>query len=114
MQPRFRPELIAKRVHLHRHFNRICFAVSVSGFRPCRSPQTQTQALDALPAPINRQGNAHQANQQGEHPLGAGQLTKQVPRPWLAAPGSAISKISKAGNCYPPTTNGCGWTLALN
>ena len=59
MQPRFRPELIAKRVHLHPHFNRICFAISVSRFRPCRSPQTQTQALACGP------GISHLKNQQG-------------------------------------------------
>ncbi len=63
MQPRFRPELIAKRVQLHRHFNRICCAVSVSRFRPCRSPQTQTQA-QALALACGP-GISHLNNQQG-------------------------------------------------
>jgi hypothetical protein len=43
--------------------------------RANRSPQTQ--ALDALPAQVNRQGNAHQANQQGQHPFEAGQHQSQ-------------------------------------
>ena len=43
--------------------------------RANRSPQTQ--ALDALPAQITRQGNAHQANQQGQHPFEAGQHQSQ-------------------------------------
>lgn len=64
MQPRFRPELIARRVQLHRHFNRICFAISVSRFRPCRSPQTQTQAQAQALALACGPGISHLNNQQ--------------------------------------------------